>query len=350
MAGLGMASEAQVIVDSKLDRADILVGEQAQLTTTVTADSRQRVRFPEYAVTDTLTQGVEVLNCGKIDTVDIDGRRRMRLSRTYIITSFDSALYALPPMAIEVDGKTYVSRSRLGLKVNTVPVDTVHVDQFAPPFIVTEAPFAWRPDLFLLALVPWLFFIVAIIAGIRLTGHKPIRRKVTIKPPTPPYKKASTLLEQLHPDIDRAVNDEENKAFFVSLTDILRGYINERYGFNAMEKTTQEIVDGLRGMDIAQTVIRSFEDIFSRADFVKFAKHTATPIEREHIYKQAADVLATTRDEVMEQPRATVRYITYSDKRQHTIRLVMWWTAGVTSAAAIGTFVFAASKVIGTFL
>ncbi len=322
------AARGQVIVDTKLDRAEILIGEPAVLTATVTTDKGQRVNFRNYNPTDTLMRGIEVLANGEIDTLLINGNKRQQLTREYIITSFDSALYALPAFAVEVDGKEHLSRSKIGLKVLTVPVDTVHVDQFAPPFYVLESPFEWSPRQVGTSAFIWLIVMGIIILSVLLTSRKPIRRRIVIKPPVPPHKKAQKAMAALEPSISTATSDADNKAYFVALTDIMRTYITERFKFNATESTTQEILDGLCG-EIDAANERLLRELFMQADFIKFAKQTANDVERRHCYEQAAQFMASTRDEQMEHPQPEVRIVAYSDERQHQLRIVFAISLGL---------------------
>lgn len=312
---------AQVIVDTKLDRAQILIGEQAELTTTVSANARQRVEFPTYAASDTLTAGVEVVSCGSVDTTFLNDGKRLKLTRRYQITSFDSALYTLPRLEVLVDGKPYQSRTQLGLKVSTVPVDTVHVDQYAPPFTVTETPFVWQNRLLLLSFLPWIFVILLFLCAIRLTSKKPIVRKIRVKPPVPPYKQAQEALKDLYSI--KCVTEEDNKLFYMRLTDVIRGYIQGRYGFYALEKPTSEILDGMTEfVDAAQ--LETLRSLFTLADRVKFAKASSSDMERKRSLEAVADFLEATRDPEMENVRPKVITVTLSGRKQRAARVALW--------------------------
>ncbi len=334
LIGAVLSANGQVIVDTKLDRAEILIGEPAVLTATVSADRNQRVSFPNFNPTDTLMRGIEVLENGKIDTLLLNGKRRQQLTRQYIITSFDSALYALPGLAVEVDGKEYRSRTKLGLKVMTVPVDTVHVDQFTPPFYVLESPYKWSAHHISASAFIWLIVLGIIILSILLSSRKPIRRRIVIKPPMPPYKKAQNAMAELEPRITESTSDADNKRYFVELTDIVRTYITERFGFNATESTTQEILEAL-SEELDATNERLLRALFTQADFVKFAKQTANDVERRHCFEQAAEFMASTRNEQMEHPQPEVRLVAYSDKRQHRLRIAFAIGLGLLVVAGV---------------
>ena len=72
---------------------------------------------------------------------------------------------------------------------------------------------------------------------------------------------------------------DKQKTFYSGVTDALREYIVSRYGISAMEMTTKEIFDDLRGKDIPADIYEEMKGLFERADFVKFAKYVATDEE-----------------------------------------------------------------------
>ncbi len=49
-----------------------------------------------------------------------------------------------------------------------------------------------------------------------------------------------------------------------------------RYEFGAMEMTTAEIFDEMKTKDAPKELIEEVKELFERADFVKFAKYTAS--------------------------------------------------------------------------
>lgn len=341
--------KGQVIIDSKIDKADILVGEQVKLTTTVAANAGQKVKFPDFGENGgELTQGVEVVEVGKIDTTLLNEGKRVKLSCIYIITSFDSALYSLPAMEVEVDGKSYKSHSKIGLKVSNVAVDIQHPDNFAPPFTTVESPYFWTWGLFALALALWLPVAAFIYASIKLSNRKPMTKRVVIKPEVPPFKKASLALEQIK-NIGEVVGYEENKLFFVKLTDIVRTYLHERFKFNAMEKTTAEIADGVRKL-VNISDLRKLKELFETADYVKFAKAESTPFERERLFKSAEEFLKETRDEAMEHPVPIVKIIELSSARQRYIRISIAVMGALATMLIAGITIFTLVKLYDTYM
>lgn len=340
-------AQAQIIVDTKLDRAEIVIGEQVDLTATVSADARQRVEFPTYAVNDTLTAGVEVLSCSEVDTAWLNNGKRVTLTRKYVLTSFDSALYALPSLQVLVDGKAYKSRDRLGLKVNTLPVDTVHVDQYAPPFTVAETPFVWRNFLLLRTLLPWLTIVLIFACAVRLTNAKPVVRRIKVKPPVPPYKKAVSALSQLDAAGERDPLDD--KAFYMRLTDVLREYMHGRYAFNALEKTTAEIIDGMTEY-VENNLLSGLQSLFNLSDSVKFAKATSSAVERKRCVDFVSQFLEETKSTEQENARPKTVIVTLSGRNQKLIRIALWSGLSLFTLCALVGAGWAALQIYEVYL
>lgn len=340
----------QVVVDSKIDKADIFVGEQVKLTTTVAAGAGQKVHFPDYDEGEQLTPGVEVVEAGQIDTALINEGKRMKLSRTYTITSFDSALYNLPAMEVEVDGNPYKSHSKIGLKVGNVPVDLQHPDNFAPPFTTVESPYSWTWLLFSLSLTLWGLVALFVYAAVKLSDRRPMTKRVVIQPDVPPFKKASREIEKFkNMGVGATVSYEENKGYFVKLTDIVRRYLYDRFKFNALEKTTSEICEGIKTL-VAPDDLRKLRDLFETADFVKFAKADSTPFERERLLNAASELLSNTRDESMEHPVPTIKIIELSSARQRYIRIAIAVMGAASTVLIAGMTIFTLLKLYDTYL
>ena len=103
-----------VTVDASIDSLQILIGEQAKIKLEVSLDANKRAIFPAYK--DTIIPGVELIEIAKPDTQLLNNGQRALITQEYTITSFDSALYYLPPMEVLVDNKPYYSKA-LALKV-----------------------------------------------------------------------------------------------------------------------------------------------------------------------------------------------------------------------------------------
>lgn len=308
---------AQVIVEAHTDTASILIGEQIQMRVKCTVNAGQKVKFPSYSPQQQIVQGVEVVGNGSIDTLVLNNGKRLELTRRYTITSFDSAMYQIPPFKVEVDGKTYASRNSVGLKVSTVAVDLQHPEKFNGPHAVVEQPFEWSWTMWLCALLCVAMLAAVVALAVRLTDPKLITRRVIINPPTPAHITAINNIEQ----IKRKPADDV-KLYYMELTEALRTYIEKRFGFNAKEMTTNEIVRHLyeTNNEEAMTELKS---VLETADLVKFAKHKTTLTEQDQSLMSAMSYVQTTKQEPQELPKPRVVYESLSNKQQIRWRNVM---------------------------
>lgn len=331
---LFISSFAQVTVEAKLDTTSILIGEQVQLRVKCSVGAKQQVEFPFFQSQQELTPGVEVVNNGKVDTLLTNNGKRMELTRRYTITAFDSALYQIPPFKVNVDGREYASRNKIGLKVSTVAVDTVHVDKFNGPNDVVDLPFEWSWRTTYFSLLSILLIATTLVLSVRLADPKLITRRVVIHPPTPAHvtalKNIARLKKEAAPD---------PKAYYMDLTETLRAYIERRFGFSAKEMTTSQIIDELTASEKAEA-LSELKDILVTADLVKFAKHTTSLPEQERSLLQALDYVQATKQKPEELPKPKVVYSTLSGRHQRQLRIAMKAGAWLSATGSIAVSVY----------
>lgn len=289
-----LGAMAQVTVDVKIDTLEMLIGEQRDLTLTVTAHRGARIETPQFSSSQYITPGVEVLECGKADTASSDNGI-VKVTRRYTLTSFDEKLYYIPPMTVSVNGKNYKSKS-LALKVLSFPVDTLHADKFYPPKDVQDNPFEWSEwsPAFWLSVMFMLALVVAVYLLSRFKQNKPVIAHVRIVKRMPPHQKALKDIEQIKNG--RMTVQEDQKAYYTMLTDVLRRYIKERFGFNATEMTSSEIIARLQ-QDGDKKMIDELKELFMTADLVKFAKYSTLINENDANLVNAVDFINTTKQE-----------------------------------------------------
>ena len=266
-----LSVKAQVSVEAVIDSIQIFVGQQAHVTLTAHAKENAKIKFPQFKPTEYITPGVEVLARHELDTKQQDNGFVAR-SMVYTLTSFDDTLYYLPPMTVKIDGKAYKSKS-LALKVLTIEVDTTNVEQFFGPKDVQDNPFQWSDW----SLSFWLSVLLLVLLALcyylylRLRDNKPIISRIRIVKRLLPHQKAMKEIEQIK--ADKMVASENSKEYYTKLTDTLRKYIEERYGFNAMEMTSSEIIEKLMAVQ-DEKALSELRHLFLTADLVKFAKYS----------------------------------------------------------------------------
>jgi hypothetical protein len=129
-----------VTVDASIDSIQRFIGEQARIKLEVSCDASRSIHLPQFV--DTLVAGVEIIDIVKADTQYLNNRERMMVTQEYIVTSFDSASYYIPPFEVMVDGQIHHSQS-LALMVYPMPLDEDNPESIFPPKDIMQLPLAW---------------------------------------------------------------------------------------------------------------------------------------------------------------------------------------------------------------
>ena len=81
------------------------------------------------------------------------------------------------------------------------------------------------------------------------------------------------------------VENMDGKAFYFSLSNILRAYIQARYTINALEMTTEELLPKIDVLDLNKEMHQELKALLRSTDPVKFAGVPAAVSKmREHLY------------------------------------------------------------------
>ena len=335
---------AQVTVEARIDSLQMLVGEQTGITIDVSCDAKANVELPVYQRDQQLAPGVELVEMTAADTSKLDDGRRMQVSRKYIVTAWDSSFYYIPPMKVRVNGKDYATKN-LALKVYTLDVDTVHVDQFFGPKDVMNAPFSWddwKPVIWCSLLFLLLCGCIAYLVHALRTG-KPLIRIIRRKRKEPAHKVALSEIERIK--TERTWAQEDSKEYYTQLTDTLRTYIQERYGFSAMEMTSGEIIERLT-QENDEEALNELRELFQTADLVKFAKWTTLINENDANLMTALEYINQTKqEEDPNQPQEEI-IVTPEAKRQRVSIWAMRITIAVASIVAAALLVWVIYRII----
>jgi len=267
----------QTIVKASIDSTHLLIGRQANILLEVIQPKGRFIQMP--VLQETITKGVELLSISKPDTTDLGSTLQIR--QNFLITSFDSAIYVLPPFLV-IDGTDTIRSNTLGLKVSTIPdVDTESKkfhdikDVISPPFVLSDyALIIWIiVGICVLILVGWYFYEV-------WQGKRSLNLfKKPEAPKLPPHVIAINELDEIK--AQKLWQQGLNKQYHSSVTNTLREYIERRFGTRAMEMTSGEILEKVKLINDTDSVYDNLKQILQLADFVKFAKYQPLPDENE---------------------------------------------------------------------
>ena len=317
---------AQSGIQATIDPIEMLIGEQAQVTLTVQTDGSDNVEWPKLQPRQMLVPGVEIIGTRHPD------------ANTMIVTltSFDGSLYHLPAFTVKVNGKELKS-SDLALKVVEVEVDTTQLNKMFPPKDVQDNPFQWSDW----SLSFWLSILLLVLIAItyylyvRLRAGKPIITHIKIVKRLLPHQKAMKEIELIK--AEKMVASENQKEYYTKLTDTLRRYIEERYGFSAMEMTSSEIIDRLMASGDKQS-LAELSQLFMTADLVKFAKYSTMINENDQNLVNAIDFINQTKLENQPTEETVRPQLSAEDQRSQKERRIL--KLFITGLAATGVALF----------
>ena len=261
--------------------------------------------FPQVAnpfMQDVLSLPVWKVDTLKVQKIRASNSRLLNIRASIAIQPFEEGTYELPPLfvlRIHPDGTVdTIQFKQQTIEVFTMPVDTA-------TYVPHDLRGQIRYPVTFGEILPWLmgFWALALlVAGV--VAWIISRRK---KADGSAFKEPAhiTALRKL----DKYRGDkfwvpEKQKQFYSGVTDALREYIVARYGVGAMEMTTAEIFEGLRGTDIPVDLYEEMKDLFERADFVKFAKYIATPEDNATVLPQAVRFVTSTYQTQVEEESA----------------------------------------------
>lgn len=265
---------------SRISRDSILIGDQVEWTLDFQLAPGEAVSISKPGAEP--VPGVEALGEMALDTLS-DKKGTLSLRGRIILTSFDSGSYVLPPLYVlmaradgSIDTLEYTGPR---LAVNTIPIDTA---TFQPHDIKGQI----RYPLTFREVVPWvgLALLVAaliwlLVRWIRLRRqNRDFFGKPVVK--DPPHIVALRSLEKTR--AQKLWQAGKQKQFYTQVTDALRQYIADRFDVAALEQTSAEMFRDLQDKDIEPELKEKLKDLFTTADFVKFAKHTASDQENEN--------------------------------------------------------------------
>ena len=284
-------------VQATINPIEIMIGEQAKVEVKAMMKEGSESVFPVFKPNQEIIPGVEVID-SKDGGVHNAENGYVERTVTYTITSFDDTLYYLPPFEVKIGGKAFKSKS-LALKVLTLDVDTLHPENFFGPKDVQSNPFLWSEwkTPFWLSVLLLLIMVVCYYLYLRLRDNKPIIKSISFVKRILPHQRAINEIEELrsgHRLSDD--NQEELKNYYTKLTEALRKYIEERYGFSAMEMTSSEIIEQLMKSADSKS-LDELRHVFQTADLVKFAKYSTFINENDANLVTAIEFINETKRE-----------------------------------------------------
>ena len=257
------AQEASNFVDT----TSIRIGEQINYKINIKLDSLDEINFPkakDFAP-------FELINEFKVDTNYLD--KKFIISKQFALTFFDSGTYYIPSQKLSLLDKE-IELDSFKVTINPVKIDTTKQGLYdIKPIMKSNTKFDFLFWLYILIFIivfcTFLYFKNHILSFFTIN-------KLEVEYLTP-YEKAVTELSKIK-DLNY-LSEIDIKTYYSDLTFVIRNFIEEKIIDNALECTTKELIQKLsllktsKKLNFSNSTLKNIEDVFSRADLVKFAKY-----------------------------------------------------------------------------
>ena len=278
----------------KVSKKEITIADRITLLLSAVAKEDYEVELPKFG--DKLEQfGIVDYRRPQPRLID-DGR--VHTEKSYVLEPFLSGDYKIPPMKIVFwkKGEAKPKKHELETEEMTVKVTSILPEKQAELTIKeiagpVELPRPRRGALY-----------ATIAGGVTVVGGaialvvwlRRRRRKVAAAPKVAAHELAYRRLEALL--AEQLIEGGEVKLFYTRLSDILRHYIEDRFGLHAPERTTEEFLAELRGSDALDERFRPLLETFlTHCDLVKFAEHRPANAEIEATFDACKQFIEATR-------------------------------------------------------
>jgi len=257
------------------------------VTATITPDSGTIGDVFTYTAVITWPSGIEVLPPDPADSLgdmtvlsrkvsDLEQKDGVfTLTVTLALSAYKPGEITLPPLKVQYntgDGEPgFQDGPALSVNIlRTVPEDVNEIrDIKGPDELPTDLI---RPLLFAAGILA-AFALAFLIFSLFRRKKKKAQKAVVEKPE--PYPFALSRFESGL--LDELLEKQDVDGYYVELTDILREYLEGRFGVFALEKTTEEIARDLRSAPVDGFLKTELVHLLRRADRVKFARLDPPP-------------------------------------------------------------------------
>lgn len=284
-----------------LDSLNILIGDQINLTLELEKPENLSMDFP--VLTENISEYIEILRQSPIDTIILENNT-IRLVQRFLITSFDSGEYRIPPFWFRLhldDRMDSIASNELFLKVLTMEIDTTR----GP----TDIKMPYGAPLTLKEVTPWILGILLLAGILFFIFYYISRRKrnlpvfgLPLKPIEPAHVVALRNLDRIREE--KFWQRDKVKEYYSQVTNVLRTYIEERFAIPALENTSEETLRAFmaRGSLLSEKSMSNLSQILSLSDLVKFAKYLPLPDDHNLTLVNAYFFVNDTKIEEVKKP------------------------------------------------
>ncbi len=255
-----------VTVQARVLKSKIRIGDEVRLILQVDHPRKYSILPPNQKL------DLSPFEVKKAETVPVKkGQNRVQETFRLTLTVFQTGDLEIPPIPVHYTDESgepgEVHSDPVPVKVLSVGKKLTDKDDVRPiKGPVSTGLFRFWTGLFS-AMAALLFIFLAV----KVTRRK-LRERKDLESLKPPHERVKIEIQRLK---NKGYLEEKNyKDFYSELSDILRRYLERRFGIEALEKTSSEIKLELEKKAFEKDLIRGILEVLSESDLVKFAKLT----------------------------------------------------------------------------
>lgn len=293
---------------ASVDKAVATTGDVITYRVVVDYDRDFEVFLPEPGAD---IAGFRIVDLGDEEPVERGGR--VVEERWYRLRADLVGSYVLPPIAVgyrpavadepgEVAAEPEAEEGFSAVETSAIFVE---VESVLPQGGEAEDIRGLKPLRRVARPVPWGWIagsvVVLIALAVALWLYLRQRRRASEVPPEPAHLVAFRALDSL-----RAMDfsdSEEVRRFYFAVSEVVRAYVEGRFGLNATDLTTEEILGEVAGLpELAEEPREGLREFLLETDRVKFADQFAGETEVAATYEQALGFVEATMPRPEEEP------------------------------------------------
>lgn len=287
-----VASAAPAKVTASIDSTVVEMGSRATITVNIADDGRKGtfIDLPEA--------GAEAEN---LDFISVEGDTfPAGYEYKILIQAFEPGTVTFAPFRYVVGTDTAESEF-LTLKIMPVGLDSLST--INPMESVVNPPRRWYD--YIPGWLLWVLLGIAVAAA-AICLYMVYRKNGTLivhrSKPVDPYEAAMAELSKLRER--KLAESGREKEYYTRLVDILRTYLERRFGINAMEMSSTQILATLRQNPETRDNQPRIKQILEIADFVKFANVRPMPDDNVKTFNNVVGFVEDTKPQPVPEPEA----------------------------------------------
>jgi hypothetical protein len=285
----------------KTSKKEMTVADQLAVVLETSAPENMKVEFPTYSASlgDFTLIDITVSPARLVGTGD---NVRVIHEAEYLVEPYLPGTYSIPKMTITyLDRNNGTESTQLVTEELQVTVKSlldqdaaiVEIKDIKGPLSLPE-----NTGLQILLVIVFLLLVLLGVAGF-LYWQKKSSKKKPVEVQLRPEEIALQELERLL--AENLLARGEIKLFHLRISDILRHYIENRFGYQAPERTTEEFLTELSQARSQKNTFPGnhktlLADFLTHCDLVKFAKHEPTKAESEKTVSICREFIAATEE------------------------------------------------------